>query len=118
MAPSILVAEDGEILAVGSPGGRRIPSTVIQTVVNSVDFRMNIQEAIDAPRVHHQWLPDLLYYERNGFSPDTLDILRSWGHQVEEQGSWSSVQAVMVRQSKDLEGGSDRRNPDGAAIGR
>ena len=98
MAPSILVGEDGEMLVVGSPGGRRIPSAVLQTVVNIVDFRMNVQEAVDAARMHHQWLPDLLYYERNGFSPDTLDILRAWGHQVDEQDSWSSVQAVMVRE--------------------
>jgi gamma-glutamyltranspeptidase/glutathione hydrolase len=120
MTPSILVAQDGEMLIVGSPGGRRIPNVVIQTVVNIVDFRMNVQEAIDAPRVHHQWLPDLLRYERNGFSPDTLDILREWGHQVEEVDSslytMGSVQAIMVRK-KALEGGSDRRRPDGAAVG-
>ncbi len=118
MTPSILVGENGEMLVVGSPGGRRIPGTVLQTIVNIVDFRMNVQEAIDAPRVHHQWLPDLLRYERNGFSPDTLDILRGWGHEVDEGGSWSSVQAIMVRdRGKILEGGSDRRNPDGAAVG-
>jgi gamma-glutamyltranspeptidase/glutathione hydrolase len=118
MTPSILVGENGEMLVVGSPGGRRIPGTVLQTIVNIVDFHMNVQEAIDAPRVHHQWLPDLLRYERNGFSPDTLDILREWGHEVDEGGSWSSVQAIMVRdRGKILEGGSDRRNPDGAAVG-
>ena len=91
---------------------------MLQTIVNVLSFRMNVQEAIDAPRVHHQWLPDLLRYERNGFSPDTLDILREWGHEVDEGGSWSSVQAIMVRdRGKILEGGSDRRNPDGAAVG-
>jgi gamma-glutamyltranspeptidase/glutathione hydrolase len=120
MTPSILVAKDGEMLVLGSPGGRRIPNVVIQTVVNMLDFRMNVQEAIDAPRVHHQWLPDLLRYERNGFSPDTLDILREWGHQVEEVDSslytMGSVQAIMVRKDV-LEGGSDRRRPDGAAVG-
>jgi gamma-glutamyltranspeptidase/glutathione hydrolase len=84
---------------------------------------MNVQEAVDAPRVHHQWLPDLLRYERNGFSPDTLDILRSWGHEVEEvdsgRYSMGSVQAVAIREDgRLLEGGSDRRRPDGAAIGR
>jgi gamma-glutamyltranspeptidase/glutathione hydrolase len=123
MTPSILVTENAEMLVVGSPGGRRIPNAVLQTVLNTVDFRMNVQEAIDAPRVHHQWLPDLLRYERNGFSPDTLDILREWGHQVEEVDSalytMGSVQAVMVREKdRVLEGGSDHRRPDGAAIGR
>ena len=120
MAPTIVLNEKGGLrLVVGSPGGRRIPGMVLQTIVNMVDFKMNVQEAIDAPRVHHQWLPDLLRYERNGFSPDTLDILREWGHQVDEVDSGGSVQAVAVSDDgRLLEGGSDRRLPDGAAIGR
>ncbi len=123
MTPTILVDESGPWLVLGSPGARRIPNAVAQTIINMVDFRMNVQEAVDAPRVHHQWLPDLLRYERNGFSPDTLDILRTWGHQVEEvdSGTYSmgSVQAVAIRDDgRLLEGGSDRRRPDGAAIGR
>jgi gamma-glutamyltranspeptidase/glutathione hydrolase len=121
MTPTILVDETGPWLVLGSPGGRRIPNVVAQTIINMVDFRMNVQEAIDAPRVHHQWLPDLLRYERNGFSPDTLDILREWGHQVEavdsETYTMGAVQAVAIREGL-LEGGSDRRRPDGAAIGR
>jgi gamma-glutamyltranspeptidase/glutathione hydrolase len=123
MTPTILHDEKGLRLVVGSPGARRIPNVVAQTIVNIVDFRMNVQEAIDAARIHHQWLPDLLRYERNGFSPDTLDILREWGHQVEEVDSaiysLGSVQAIAIREKgRVLEGGSDRRRPDGAAIGR
>jgi gamma-glutamyltranspeptidase/glutathione hydrolase len=119
MTPTILLHDGRPLLVVGSPGGRRIPSTVLQTIVNVLSFRMNVQEAVDAPRVHHQWLPDLLRYERNGFSPDTLDILREWGHEVDEGNSWSSVQAIAIRENgRWLEGGSDRRQPDGAAIGR
>ncbi len=119
MTPTILVHERRPVLVVGTPGGRRIPGAVLQTVVNMVDFRMNVQEAIDAPRVHHQWLPDLLRYERNGFSPDTLDILREWGHHVDAVDSMNAVQAIAIRETdRWLEGGSDRRRPDGAAIGR
>jgi gamma-glutamyltranspeptidase/glutathione hydrolase len=124
MTPTIIADEkDGLRLVIGSPGGRRIPGAVLQTIVNIVDFRMNVQEAIDASRVHHQWLPDLLRYERIGFSPDTLDILRTWGHQVEAVDSatysMGSVQAIAVSEKgRLLEGGSDRRRPDGAAIGR
>jgi gamma-glutamyltranspeptidase/glutathione hydrolase len=123
MTPTILHDENGPRLVLGSPGARRIPNVVAQTIVNVVDFRMNVQEAVDAARIHHQWLPDLLRYERNGFSPDTLDILREWGHQVEEvdsgRYSMGSVQAVAIREGgRVLEGGSDRRRPDGAAIGR
>jgi gamma-glutamyltranspeptidase/glutathione hydrolase len=121
MTPTILVREGQPVLVVGSPGGRRIPGVVLQTIVNMEDFRMNVQEAVDAPRVHHQWLPDLLYYERNGVSPDTLEILRGWGHRVEAVDSALStvgaVQAIAVR-GRWLEGGTDRRRPDGAAIGR
>jgi gamma-glutamyltranspeptidase/glutathione hydrolase len=122
MTPTILVDETGPWLVLGSPGARRIPNVVAQTIINMVDFRMNVQEAIDAPRVHHEWLPDLLRYERIGFSPDTLDILREWGHQVEavdsETYTMGVVQAVAIRGDGLLEGGSDRRRPDGAAIGR
>jgi gamma-glutamyltranspeptidase/glutathione hydrolase len=121
MTPTILVREGQPVLVLGSPGGRRIPGVVLQTIVNMEDFRMNVQEAIDAPRVHHQWLPDLLYYERNGISPDTLEILRGWGHRVEAVDSalstMGAVQAIAVK-GRWLEGGTDRRRPDGAAIGR
>ncbi|MCG6923262.1 MAG: gamma-glutamyltransferase [Acidobacteria bacterium] len=119
MTPTILVRDGRPLLLLGSPGARTIPSTVAQTIMNVVDFKMNVQEAIDAPRVHHQWLPDLLRYERNGFSPDTLDILREWGHAVDEVDSMGAVEAVAVSDDGGwLEGGSDRRRPDGAAIGR
>jgi gamma-glutamyltranspeptidase/glutathione hydrolase len=117
MTPTILVRDDRPVLVVGSPGGRRIPAAVLQTIVNIEDFRMNVQEAVDAPRVHHQWLPDLLYYELNGVSPDTLEILRGFGHRVEAVESMGSVQAIAVK-GRWLEGGTDRRRPDGAAIGR
>jgi gamma-glutamyltranspeptidase/glutathione hydrolase len=119
MTPTILAHEGRPVLVVGTPGGRRIPGAVVQTIVNMLDFRMNVQEAIDAPRVHHQWLPDLLRYERIGVSPDTLDILREWGHQVDAVDSMNAVQAIAIRETDGwLEGGSDRRRPDGAAVGR
>jgi gamma-glutamyltranspeptidase/glutathione hydrolase len=117
MTPTILTREGQPVLVVGSPGGRRIPGVVLQTIVNLEDFRMNVQEAVDAPRANHQWLPDLLYYELNGVSPDTLDILRGFGHRVEAVDSMGAVQAIAVR-GRWLEGGTDRRVPDGAAIGR
>jgi gamma-glutamyltranspeptidase/glutathione hydrolase len=121
MTPTILAREGGPVLVLGSPGGRRIPSAVLQTIVNVEDFHMNVQEAIDAPRVHHQWLPDLLYYERNGVSPDTLVILRGFGHRVEAVdsalSSMGAVEAIALGGGW-LEGGTDRRRPDGAAIGR
>ena len=103
----------------GSPGGRTIPSTVLLTVLNVLDFGMNAQEAVDAPRFNHQWLPDVIQYERYGLSVDTVEALRARGHKLEERGAgeWSRAHGIAVREGL-LEGGCDRRAPDGAAIGR
>jgi len=102
-------------LVAGSPGTHN-PSTVLQVLLNILDFGMNVQEAIDAPRFHHQWLPDVIRYERHGLSADTTEALAAKGHKLQEiEGQESS------RRSSSgglLEGGCDRRAPDGAAIGR
>jgi len=84
MTPAIL-ARDGKLfLVVGSPGGRTIINTVLLTILNVVDFGMNVQQAVDAPRFHHQWLPDRIQHERFGLSPDTIDLLKARGHQLHE----------------------------------
>ncbi len=120
MTPAIL-AKDGDLfMVVGSPGGRTIINTVLLTILNVVDFGMNIQDAVDFPRFHHQWLPDRIQYEKNGISPDTLALLKQRGHTlVENQGAQGVVQGIVWNKAeKVLEGGSDRRALDGAAIGR
>jgi gamma-glutamyltranspeptidase/glutathione hydrolase len=119
MTPTIL-ARDGKLfLAIGSPGGRTIINTVLIAILNIVDFGMNVQEAVDAPRFHHQWLPDELRYEKFGLSPDTRDLLTSRGHALKEVASQGVAQAVLYDAKNDLlEGASDRRDRDGAAIGR
>jgi gamma-glutamyltranspeptidase / glutathione hydrolase len=119
MTPTIL-ARDGKLfMVIGSPGGRTIINTVLETILDVVDFGMNIQEAIDAPRFHHQWLPDRIQYERFGFSPDTLALLAARGHTLEEIPGQGVAQGIVFdAAAKLLEGGSDRRRPDGAAIGR
>jgi len=122
MSPTIL-AKDGQLAMVtGSPGGRTIINTVLETIVDVVDFGMNAQEAVDAPRFHHQWLPDRIQYERYGLSPDTLEGLQRRGHTLQMIPGASSTQGVaqvIIYVPKDgmLEGGSDRRAPDGAAVG-
>jgi gamma-glutamyltranspeptidase/glutathione hydrolase len=119
MAPTILARDGKLVLAAGTPGGRTIINTVLLLVLNVVDFGMNVQQAIDAPRFHHQWLPDHIRYERFGLSPDTLRLLEARGHQVSEGPSQGVAQAVALDPETGLlEGGSDRRGPDGAAIGR
>jgi gamma-glutamyltranspeptidase/glutathione hydrolase len=118
MTPTIVV-KDGKLLMVtGSPGGRTIISTVLETVLNTIDFGMNIQDAIDAPRFHHQWLPDRIEYEKNGLSPDTLRLLAARGHTVKPIASQGVAAAIYVDQRKHLlKGAADHRAPDSAAIG-
>ena len=119
MAPTI-VAKDGKLFMVtGSPGGRTIINTVLMTILNVVDFGMNAQEAVDAGRLHHQWLPDRLSIERFGFSADTIAKLKAMGHQIVEGGG-QGVAEVIVVNDKDgmLEGGLDGRAPDGGAAGK
>jgi gamma-glutamyltranspeptidase / glutathione hydrolase len=119
MAPTILVRDGHAFLVVGSPGGRTIPNTVLQVILNVVDFGMNVQEAVDAPRVHHQWLPDVVRFERWGLSPDTRALLSAQGYRLEEAESQGVAEGILVNSSeKLLEGGCDRRAPDGAAVGR
>jgi gamma-glutamyltranspeptidase/glutathione hydrolase len=118
MTPTIVAKDDKVLLVTGSPGGRTIINTVLQTIVNVIDFGMNAQEAVDAGRVHHQWLPDHLRVETRAFSPDTLTILRSFGHQVVETGNQGVAEVILVDPATNkLEGGTDRRVADGAAAG-
>ncbi len=118
MTPTIL-ARDGRLFMVtGSPGGRTIINTVLETIVNVVDFGMNAQEAIDAPRFHHQWLPDRIQYEKYGLSPDTVAELERRGHALQAVGAQGVAQVVIYNGKDDmLEGGTDRRASDGAAVG-
>jgi len=80
MTPTIVLKDGKPYFAVGSPGGPTIINTVLQTIVNVIDFGMDIQQAIDTPRVHHQWLPDQVYWEENGLNPDTRALLEKMGH--------------------------------------
>lgn len=117
MAPTIL-AKDGDLFMVtGSPGGRTIINTTLETIVGVVDFGLNAQEAVDAPRFHHQWLPDEITYERSGFSPDTLRELERRGHTLKSGSAQGAAQVIIVSPTDGvLEGGTDRRVPDGAAV--
>jgi gamma-glutamyltranspeptidase/glutathione hydrolase len=119
MSPTI-VAKDGKLFMVtGSPGGRTIINTVLMTILNVVDFGMNAQEAVDAGRIHHQWLPDRISYEKFAFSPDTLAILRKMGHTLQEGGGQGVDEVIVYNAQEDmLEGGLDRRQADGGVSGK
>jgi gamma-glutamyltranspeptidase/glutathione hydrolase len=119
MSPTI-IAKDGKLFMVtGTPGGRTIINTVLMTILNVIDFGMNAQEAVDAGRMHHQWLPDHISLEEHGFSPDTIALLKKMGHGVEADGSQGVAQVIVVNaQDGWLEGGLDRRAADGGAAGK
>jgi gamma-glutamyltranspeptidase/glutathione hydrolase len=103
---------------VGSPGGRTIINTVLQVILNLVDFHMNIQQAVDAPRVHHQWLPDRLSIEENGTSEATVKQLEAMGYTVSMRGTQGVANCIMIDPSTgDRLGAADHRNPDGGARG-
>ena len=118
MSPTILRRDGKLLLVTGSPGGRTIISTVLGTILDTIDFGMNAQEAVDAPRFHHQWLPDRLQLEANGFSADTLGKLRALGHQTENIRAQGAAQVIRMNATAGwLEGGADHRDPDSAASG-
>ena len=114
MTPTIL-AKDGELFMVtGTPGGRTIINTVLQTIINVVDHGMNAQAAVDAGRIHHQWMPDVLNYEHQGFSPDTLQALEALGHTLKQRDNQGSAEVIINNHEAGvLEGGVDLRVPDG-----
>ena len=95
MTPTIITRDSKLFMVVGAPGGARIINGVAQVIFNVLDFGMTVQEAVDQPRLHHQWLPDVLYLER-GFSPDTRALLEQRGHQLKEGGGVASVEAIVV----------------------
>jgi len=115
MTPTILLRDGKLFMVVGAPGGGRIITSVLQVILNVVDFGMNAQEAVDAPRFHHQWQPDRLTLER-GFSPDTIALLKARGHAIDESsGSVGSVVETIVNDKGWLQGAADGRRPGKAA---
>ena len=85
MAPTIVLRNGRVEMVLGSPGGPRIITAIVQTILNMIDYGMNAQEAVDAPRLHHQWLPDLLYAEPFALSPDTKALLQDMGYDIQPQ---------------------------------
>jgi gamma-glutamyltranspeptidase/glutathione hydrolase len=118
MTPTI-VARDGRLVAVvGSPGGRTIINTVLQVVLNVVDFGMNVQQAVDAPRIHHQWLPDRIRIEEDGVSEITVEQLQALGHTVSVGGRQGLAHSILIDPGTgDRLGAADSRNPDAGARG-
>jgi gamma-glutamyltranspeptidase/glutathione hydrolase len=116
MAPT-LVERDGQVvLVLGSPGGSRIITTVLETIMNIIDHGMGAQEAVDAPRLHHQGQPEDVYFERSGLSPEVVSQLTAMGYKLIEQRPWGAVELIEIANRR-LRGASDSRLPAGAAVG-
>jgi gamma-glutamyltranspeptidase/glutathione hydrolase len=113
MTPTFVMRKDGTLwFAVGSPGGPTIINTVMQVITNIIDFDMNIQQAVDAPRIHHQWLPDEIVYEPFGLSADTFRALEQRGHRIVDKPRYmGDAQAIMIEEKTGVRlGASDPRN--------
>jgi gamma-glutamyltranspeptidase/glutathione hydrolase len=118
MTPTI-VLKDGKLwFAVGSPGGPTIINTVLQVIINVIDHEMDIQQAIDWPRVHHQWMPDTITYEPMGLSPDTMKRLSEMGHKfIDKPRQMGDAEGIMIENKTGVRlGGSDPRL-DGHSVG-
>ncbi len=96
MSPTIVTKDGKTFMVLGSPGGSRIITIVLETLMNVVDYGMNMQEAVDAPRLHHQWLPDEVAVEPFALSPDTAKLLSDMGYTIKIQGLWGAAEAILV----------------------
>ncbi|PYR76351.1 MAG: gamma-glutamyltransferase [Acidobacteria bacterium] len=113
MTPAIVVKDGTVVLITGSPGGRTIPNSVLSVVLGVTTFNMNVREAVDAFRIHHQWLPDRVQIEQDGASDETVQQLRAMGHTVTVQGRQGDANSIVLDSAGVAWGANDRRSPDG-----
>jgi len=116
MSPTLVERDGKVVLVLGSPGGPRIITAVLETIMNIVDHGMAAQEAVDAPRFHHQAQPEDVYFERSGLPPKVITQLAAMGYKLVEQRPWGAVELIEIANRR-LRGASDRRLPAGAAAG-
>ena len=118
MTPTIVLKDQKPFFILGSPGGTTIITTVLQVLMNVVDFGMDIRHAVDAPRIHHQWLPDSLCFEQSSFSPEVAKELKRRGFILAGQsGHQGRVEAIMIDSIKGVYLGASDSRGHGLAIG-
>jgi gamma-glutamyltranspeptidase/glutathione hydrolase len=119
MTPTIVLRPDDSLFfTIGSAGGTTIPNIVLQVITNVIDHGTNLQQAIDAPRIHHQWLPDEVAYELFGLSDDTRRALEARGHHFTRKAEYmSDAQGIMIEEKSGMRLGASDARRDGAAIG-
>jgi gamma-glutamyltranspeptidase / glutathione hydrolase len=119
MTPTFVLRKDGSLwFTVGSPGGPTIINTALCVITNVIDYGMNIQQAIDAPRIHHQWMPDELVFEPYGLSGDTQNALTARGHKLAKPRYLGDAEGIMIEEKTGIRlGATDPRRSDGLAVG-
>ena len=119
MTPSFVVKDGKLFIATGSPGGPTIINTVLQVILNVIDHKMNIQQAVDAPRIHHQWIPDEIRFEPFGFPEDARKALEAAGYHFGNRAAYmGDAESILIDPVTGMRwGASDPRNPDAAALG-
>lgn len=118
MTPTIVLKDGQPAFAVGSPGGPTIINTVLQTILNVIEFKMDIQQAIDMPRIHHQWLPDEIVYEPFGLSRDTMEIMKRMGHKFRDRPRLiGDAHGIMIEPETGIRLGASDARLEGRAIG-
>ena len=118
MTPTIVAREGKPVMAIGSPGGRTIINTTLQVILNVLDHGMNIAEAVEEGRIHHQWLPDITNFEEGRFSGDSLQLYQAKGHEIRTRGSQGAAMGIWIDHDTGLyQAASDSRRGDGAAVG-
>lgn len=116
MTPTIVRQDGRNLLVTGTPGGSRIITTTLQVVLNVLEHGMNVQSAVEAPRIHHQWWPDQIFIEQ-GFSPDTLHLLEQRGHDITPTRSMGAAQSILIGTDGVIYGGADPRRSTSSAQG-
>jgi gamma-glutamyltranspeptidase/glutathione hydrolase len=113
-----IVLKDGKVRVVtGSPGGRTIPNTTLWVLLNLLEFGLEPARAVDAPRTHHQWFPDVLHLEGTGWEPKTLAELRAMGHTLKVGGIQGDAHTIVVDESGTIHGVADPRRKTSRAVG-
>jgi len=117
MTPTIVMKDGRTLLVLGSPGGGRIITTVLQVLLNVIEFGMDVQEAVDAPRFHHQWYPDSVMIEKQGFPADVVNALTALGHRVDVVSDMGDVHAIQIDPVTGLRLGASDPRSDGVTLG-